>query len=238
LSKTSAFGLWVSVLVAAGLAASLTVLTAFASDAGAIPNANKATSGTQAASCTGDIVLDPGHGGADSGALNSKYKLTEKDQTLAVANQLKGLLVQGGHTVCMTRTGDQTLSNSDRYTYANTTGAKVLVSIHMNGSTNPATDYTTTLFGKWQKDKELAQTLFKSLSQLTAADGQGTIATRTPYSYASGVLLKSNMPASIAETVFITNDKEGQLLSDGTGNRQQDIAEQLEEGIENYLSTH
>ena len=227
-----------SVLVAAGLAASLTVLTAFASDAGAIPNANKATSGTQAASCTGDIVLDPGHGGADSGALNSKYKLTEKDQTLAVANKLNGLLVQGGHTVCMTRTGDQTLSNSDRYTYANTTGAKGLVSIHMNGSTNPAPDYTTTLFGKWQKDKELAQTLFKSLSKLTAADGQGTIATRTPYSYASGVLLKSNMPASIAETVFITNDKEGQLLSDGTGNRQQDIAEQLEEGIENYLSTH
>ena len=227
-----------SVLVAAGLAASLTVLTAFASDAGAIPNANKATSGTQTASCTGDIVLDPGHGGADSGALNSKYKLTEKDQTLAVANKLKGLLVQGGHTVCMTRTGDQTLSNSDRYTYANTTGAKVLLSIHMNGSTNPATDYTTTLFGKWQKDKELAQTLFKSLSHLTAADGQGTIAMRTPYSYASGVLLKSNMPASIAETVFITNDKEGQLLSDGTGNRQQDIAEQLQEGIENYLSTH
>jgi N-acetylmuramoyl-L-alanine amidase len=246
LSKTSAFGVWMSVLVAAGLAASLTVLTAFASDAGAIPNANKATSGTQAASCTGDIVLDPGHGGADSGALNSKYKLTEKDQTLAVANKLKGLLQTDDpensndhvHTVCMTRTGDQTLSNSDRYTYANTTGAKVLLSIHMNGSTNPATDYTTTLFGKWQKDKELAQTLFKSLSQLTVADGRGTIATRTPYSYASGVLLKSNMPASIAETVFITNDKEGQLLSDGTGNRQQDIAEQLEEGIENYFSTH
>ena len=51
------------------------------------------------------------------------------------------------------------------------------------------------------------------------------------------VLLKSNMPAVIAETVFITNDAEGRRLSDGTGARQQQIAERLEIGIENYLST-
>ena len=89
----------------------------------------------------------------------------------------------------------------------------------MNGSTNPSTDYTTTLFGKWRKDKKLANTVFGSLSTLPAAGGTGTIATWTPYSFASGVLLKSEMPATIAETVFITNDREGQLLSDGTGAR-------------------
>ena len=108
----------------------------------------------------------------------------------------------------------------------------------MNGATNTSADYTTTLFGKWRKDKALANTVFGSLSTLPAADGAGTIATRTPYSFASGVLLKSNMPATIAETVFITNDREGQLLSDGTGTRQQQIAEALEAGIENYLATH
>lgn len=52
------------------------------------------------------------------------------------------------------------------------------------------------------------------------------------------MLLKSDMPATIAETVFITNDKEGQLLSNGTGARQQQIAEALRKGIEGYLSTH
>ena len=46
------------------------------------------------------------------------------------------------------------------------------------------------------------------------------------------------MPAIIAETVFITNDREGQLLSDGTGTRQQQIAQALRVGIENYLTTH
>ena len=139
----------------------------------------------------------------------------------------------------MTRTfNSETLSNNDRYTYANTTGAEVLVSVHMNGASNPSTDYTTTLFGKWRKDKELANTVFTSLSTLPAADGTGKIATRTPYSFASGVLLKSNMPATIAETVFITNDKEAQLLANGTGARQQQIAEALEVGIERYLARH
>jgi N-acetylmuramoyl-L-alanine amidase len=139
----------------------------------------------------------------------------------------------------MTRIGDQTLSNNYRYAYANATGAQILVSIHMNGSTNPATDYTTTLYGKWRKDKELAQTMFGKLSTLSAADGTGNIATRTPYSFASGVLLKSDMPATIVETVFITSDKEGKLLSEGgNGVRQQQIAGKLKAGIEEYLAAH
>jgi N-acetylmuramoyl-L-alanine amidase len=192
----------------------------------------------QEAGCKGQVVLDAGHGGTDSGAVNTKYGLTEKEQTLIVAQRLETLLENHGHPVCMTRTGDETLSNNDRYTYSNTTGAKVLVSIHMNGASNSSTDYTTTLFGKWRKDKELANTVFGSLSTLPAASGTGTIATRTPYSFASGVLLKSNMPAIIAETVFITNDAEGKLLADGTGTRQQQIAQALRVGIEDYLSTH
>lgn len=194
--------------------------------------------GAQEAGCKRQVVLDPGHGGSDIGAVNKTYGLTEKDQNLDVAKRLETLLEADGYTVCMTRTGDETLSNNDRYAYANTTGAKVLVSVHMNGSSNPDTDYTTTLFGKWRKDKEPAQTVFGSLSTLPAADGSGTIATRTPYSFASGVLLKSDMPATIAETVFITGSKEGRLLSDGTGARQQQIAGALRTGIENYLSTH
>ena len=223
---TTLFRTWVTVLVAM-LAAILLTTAAFATGAGAQPP------------CSGKVVLDPGHGGTDSGAVNTKYRLTEKEQTLDVAKRLEALLEEDGCTVYMTRTSNsQTLSNNDRYTYANTTGARVLISIHMNGSTSPSTDYTTTLFGKWRKDKKLANTVLGSLSALPAANGTGTIATRTPYSFASGVLLKSDMPATIAETVFITSDREGQLLSNGTGARQQQIAQALWVGIENYLTTH
>jgi N-acetylmuramoyl-L-alanine amidase len=199
------------------------------------------TTGAQAqdANCKGQVVLDAGHGGTDSGAVNAKYGLTEKEQTLNVANRTRSLLEADGYSVCMTRTSNsETLSNNDRYTYANTTGARVLVSVHMNGASNSTADYTTTLFGKWRKDKELANTVFGSLSNLPAADGTSKIATRTPYSFASGVLLKSTMPATIAETVFITNDREAQLLSNSTGARQQQIAQALKVGIERYLTTH
>jgi N-acetylmuramoyl-L-alanine amidase len=215
-------------MLAGVLAAGLLVATVFAPGAAA-----------QDPGCEGDIVLDPGHGGNDTGAVNKKYNLKESEEVLKVAGLLKALLEADGHKVCMTRTtNSETLSNNNRYTYANTTGAEILVSIHMNGSSNTATDYTTILFGKWRKDKELAYALLDDLSALPATSGTGTIATRDPYSFASGVLLKSDMPATIAETVFITNDKEGQLLSNGTGARQQQIAEALRKGIEGYLSTH
>jgi N-acetylmuramoyl-L-alanine amidase len=214
---------WATVL-AAMLAAVLLSTAAFSTGARA-----------QDPGCTGQVVLDAGHGGTDPGAVNARYNLTEKEQTLNVAYKTKALL-EDDYSVCMTRTSNsETLSNRDRYTYANTTGAKVLVSIHMNAASNSSTDYTTTLFGKWRKDKKLATAVFDSLSTLPAAGGTGKIATRTPYSFASGVLLKSNMPATIAETVFITNDKEAQLLSDGSDARQQQIAQALATGIENYL---
>jgi len=233
------YKVWATVLTAI-LASILLSFAAFTTGAGA-----------QEAGCSGKVVLDPGHGGNDPGAVNNTYGLTEKEQTLDVANRLKILLEGDGCTVYMTRTSNQqTLSNNDRYTYANTTGANILVSIHMNSSTDKTIDYTTTLFGKWRKDKELAYSVFGDrvnppsygLRTLSAINGKGTtwgaIATKDPYSYASGVLLKSNMPATIAETVFISNDREGQLLSDGSGVRQQQIAEALRSGIEHYLAPH
>src|ERR687897_3207121 len=229
MTYTDLLRMWATVL-AAILAAILLSMAAF-------------TTGVRAQEqppCSGKVVLDAGHGGTDSGAVNTKYGLTEKAQTLNVANRLKALLEGDGCTVYMTRTSNsQTFSNNDRYTYANTTDANILVSIHMNGSTNPSTDYTTTLFGNWRKDKTLANTVFSSLSTLPAANGTGLISTRTPYSFASGVLLKSNMPATIAETVFITNTNEANQLAQPTiYGRQQQIAEALRSGIEHYLATH
>lgn len=65
------------------------------------------------------VVLDPGHGGSDSGAVNGTYKLKEKDQNLEVAKRLQALLEASGATVNMTRTADVYLSNRDRYTFLN-----------------------------------------------------------------------------------------------------------------------
>ena len=259
------FKAWATVL-AAILVALLLSITSLTTDAGA-----------QVQPLSGKtVVIDPGHGGSDSGAtytFPAGNKLYEKNQNLDVAYKLKGLLQASGARVYMTRGGDPagnaddcnpddaTLSNSNRYVCANSLkaahpGTYVLVSIHMNGSTDGTVDYTTTLFGKWQKDKELAYAVYGDsvnpprinppyygLRTLSAVNGKGTtwgtIATRTPYQFASGVLLKSNMPATIAETVFITNtDEANQLASPINYGRQQQIAEALRSGIEHYFATH
>jgi len=202
-----------------------------------------------------NVVIDPGHGGKDSGAQNSTYSppLLETNQNLDVAYKLKGLLQASGARVYMTRGGDPTgnaddcypddatLSNGDRYVCANSLkashpGTYVLASIHMNASTDNTIDYTTTLYGKPRKDRALANTVFGSLSALpAAAKDTGTIATRTPYQFASGVLLKSDMPATIAESVFITSEAEGDFLYLEGGARQDQIAQALKAGLESYF---
>jgi N-acetylmuramoyl-L-alanine amidase len=227
------FKVWAT-LLAAILLALILFTAAFTTGAGA-----------QEAGCSGKVVLDPGHGGKDDGAVSANG-LREKDQTLLIANRLKTLLEGDGCTVYMTREDDTYLTNTQRANRANSTGAAILISIHLNAASNPSTDYTTTLYGKPRKDKELADAVFGGsvkppsygMRTLLAANGAGTIATRTPYQFASGVLLKSNMPATIAETVFISNGEEAGLLSDASEMRQLQIAEALKSGIEHYLVTH
>ena len=178
------------------------------------------------------IVLDPGHGGSDPGSTECAG-LPEKDATLQIAQRLQALLAADGAQVFMTRTDDTYKSNNDRYTYANSVNGEALVSIHLNGSTDHAKDGTLGLWGKRGKDQAFAQTLHKRLAAELAAPSVPDLGTT---SYASGVLLKSNMPASIQETVFISNATECELLTNGTGQRQQQIAQSLYNGVVDWFA--
>lgn len=81
------------------------------------------------------IMLDPGHGGKDPGAVGPKLKTTEKAVNLAVALKLKKLLEQElGLTVLMTRSDDRFVSLGDRTKFANEHRADLFVSIHANAS--------------------------------------------------------------------------------------------------------
>jgi len=82
------------------------------------------------------VVLDPGHGGRDPGALGIGG-LREKDVTLAIARELRDLLRRaGGWEVKLTREGDATLSLEERTAIANAFGADLFISIHANASPN------------------------------------------------------------------------------------------------------
>ncbi len=176
------------------------------------------------------ICVDAGHGGTDTGATYGS--ITEAQETFDIANRLQILLTNAGYTPVMTRTDmTTTLGNTDRANICNTAGAGYLVSIHLNGSTNHAIDYTEGLYGKQTKDKAWAQKINTVMAQLSNAAGTGTITNNGITNFADGMLLKANMPATIAETVFISSDAEYTLLTDGTGNRQQQIAQTLFNGI-------
>ncbi len=77
------------------------------------------------------VVLDPGHGGSDPGAIGAGG-VREKDVTLDVATRVKALLEAGHLTVSLTRDGDATLSLKDRVLLANAKKPDLFVSIHVN----------------------------------------------------------------------------------------------------------
>lgn len=77
------------------------------------------------------VVLDPGHGGTDPGAVGAAG-VKEKDVTLDIATRVKSLLEEGQLTVSMTRDADATLSLKDRVLLANAKRPDLFVSIHVN----------------------------------------------------------------------------------------------------------
>jgi len=76
------------------------------------------------------VFLDPGHGGSDPGAVANGLK--EKNLTLAIAKECASVLKASGVTVKMSRTGDTYPSLSARCQAANSWGADLFVSIHIN----------------------------------------------------------------------------------------------------------
>jgi N-acetylmuramoyl-L-alanine amidase len=96
------------------------------------------------------IVLDPGHGGADSG--NTQNGLSEKVLTLDLANRLKRLLEGQGYRVVLTRTEDKALGPDKaqdlraRSDTATAVGADLFVSIHFN-SLDPANNSAEKIAG-------------------------------------------------------------------------------------------
>lgn len=173
------------------------------------------------------VCIDPGHGGSESGAVNND--LLEKNVNLEAAVLLRNKLTTAGYTVFMTREGDETLSNADRYNYCNNQRAAILISIHHNGSTTPSVDYTTALYGK-RADISLAEIVAGTVSAQLGLDNHGVSR------FASGVLLKSDMPATISEGFFLTNSDEYELIK--TGNRLETETDALFAAVETYLNSN
>jgi N-acetylmuramoyl-L-alanine amidase len=79
------------------------------------------------------IVIDPGHGGKDSGAVGYRRK-KEKDLVFSLSKRLAAVLRQRGYRVHLTRRGDYKVPLKSRPVYANKVNADLFVSIHANAA--------------------------------------------------------------------------------------------------------
>jgi N-acetylmuramoyl-L-alanine amidase len=88
------------------------------------------------------VVIDPGHGGSNSGTRNVVTGRYEKDYTLDWARRLAPLLEQSGWRVVLTRTNDVELKLAERVAFAEAQRAHLFISLHFNatgdGSEGPA----------------------------------------------------------------------------------------------------
>ena len=107
------------------------------------------------------IVIDPGHGGIDPGAL-SPGKTLEKDVVLAFARALKEQLdADGRHHAVLTREGDTFVSLKDRVAFARKHGADLFIAVHADTlrgkSVTGTTIYTLSEKASDTEAEELAQ---------------------------------------------------------------------------------
>ena len=85
------------------------------------------------------VVIDPGHGGQESGATGPSEAPKEKDLTLALARKLAEVLEsEGVARALLTRKEDQTLGLDERAGFANNRGADLFVSLHVGNSFRPS----------------------------------------------------------------------------------------------------
>ncbi|MBI4620913.1 MAG: N-acetylmuramoyl-L-alanine amidase [Desulfobacterales bacterium] len=102
----------------------------------------------------GKIVIDPGHGGHDPGAIGPSG-LREKDVVLEIARKLEGI-IKGklGCEVVLTRKDDRFIPLEERTAIANTQKADLFVSIHANASPNKDAHGIETYFLNFSADEE------------------------------------------------------------------------------------
>jgi N-acetylmuramoyl-L-alanine amidase len=170
------------------------------------------------------VVLDPGHGDTDPGAVVGET--AEKEINLAVALLVREQLEQQpGITVSMTRQDDTFLSLSERAQLANQGGADLFVSIHANALED--NDSYSGIFTFYHPDKSEDRALAAKIQKaVTAACGAIDRGVRSA-DYA--VLRETGMDAVLIETGFLTCPEELAKLVDP--DYQALLAQGIAEGI-------
>lgn len=158
------------------------------------------------------IILDPGHGGKDPGAVKESY--TEKAIVLKVSNLVRQKLVAAGATVKMTRTGDTYPSLEDRVAYTKNNFGEIYVSVHVNSATSSSAKGTETFYNistgdQYAEDQLLAKYINNEIVSKANMTNRGV--KEGPFYVIRNMII----PSVLVELGFISNTEDrNKLIND------------------------
>ncbi|MDD4802850.1 MAG: N-acetylmuramoyl-L-alanine amidase [Syntrophomonas sp.] len=166
------------------------------------------------------IVIDPGHGGDDPGAIYPHTKdenlveVREKDLNLDISLRLYDMLKESGLAVEMTRFKDISLKNEERSEFANHLNAVLMVSIHNNSYTINSCNGTSTYYNPSINNqlygiagKKAAELIQRELVNEIGTNDIGIKEITPQMNYTN-----TNMPIVLAEIAYISNDTDRKYL--------------------------
>lgn len=174
------------------------------------------------------VVIDPGHGGKDVGAIGPTG-LMEKSVTLDIGLRVRRILVEDGIRVIMTRETDVFIELADRPKIARERGGTAFVSIHANANVRTAVNGSETYYLS-PLSLSLAQMIQDELGRSLGLPSRGI-------KTANFLVLRENtMPSVLVEAAFISHvQEEARLREEGFRER---IAAAIARGITRFLAIY
>lgn len=151
------------------------------------------------------ITLDPGHGGADPGAIGPVLKLKESDYALSVCILSKEILESQGVAVALTRSADKTLDMNSRI--AATHGSDITVSVHLNATNTQSVEGVEVIYGaKFSESKRLSASMYMHLLG-TGQVPRGIKKSPSPEYQRKLAMCYLDHPSCLCEIEFLSNPK-------------------------------
>ncbi|MBE9063494.1 N-acetylmuramoyl-L-alanine amidase [cf. Phormidesmis sp. LEGE 11477] len=173
------------------------------------------------------VVIDPGHGGRDPGAVGIGG-LREKDINITVARRMQASLQAKGINAVMTRSDDRELDLQPRVNIAERADGDIFVSIHSNAISMSRPDVNGLETYYYSSGFRLAQTIHNNVLQRTDLRDRGV---RRARFY---VLVNTSMPAVLVETGFVTGREDAARFRNPQAVNE--IADGITAGILQYLN--
>ncbi len=174
------------------------------------------------------VVIDPGHGGDDPGAIGTTHKTMEKKLNLSTSSYLEDELRSRGARVILTRTkDDEKPSLPDRVKTSESAGADAFISIHYNFSENRTSGILTFYYSE-TKDRPLARAIENRL-----AGGIGLKSNGISFGNLH-VLRENDTVSTLVELGFLSNSKDESLVRGS--DYQKKAAKAIAMGLEDYFS--